>query len=432
MKNKNELIEKMYNIIYGTRDKTIEIKVNTYLRDNGQFENQFLRFSNKDIMSQISDSTALILANALANFGYINLYDYFTPTEVASLVNYEVDEVNDEQLMTFQNVFKLDERQYCAVASVEQIAMLQNRGLVIVDPNFQRQTKRERINNNILETVYVNSQRVADIATSLEKNEEDGSYKFNAIRYNLMFDEAKFPKVNPDGTLHLNPKHKLICIDGNHRQKAAVKAYTDSDNKEQFKNKYFVVLLTNFTVREVKDTISQEWNIESVSRWAKANMKNTTENEMVADIRFSDKLEPLVSNSFTNDARLQSKFIPIEYFAAMIRAVYGEVKLKSKQQVIDNNIIQVLNRYCFLNAEAFEKQEFAYEKYGWKFSTIASMLLVWISKQLDFTNPNWEERFDNVINRIDWNNKPEELADNIRPQYAVKKLIKYCEENINV
>ena len=431
MKNKNELIEKMYSIMYGTRDKSIEIKVNTYLRDHGQFENSFLKLSNKNNMEQISDKTALILANALANFGYISLQDYFTPSEIAILNNYEVDEVSNEQLMTFHNVFRLDERQYCAVASVEQIALLQNRGLIIVDPNFQRQTKRERINNTILETVYVNSQRVSDIATALEKNEEDGAYKFNAIRYNLMFDEARFPEVKPDGTLHLDPKHKLICIDGNHRQKAAVKAYTDSNNKEQFKNKYFVVLLTNFTVREVKDTISQEWNVETVSRWAKANMKNTTENEMVTDIRFSDKLEPAVSNSFTNDAKFLNKFIPIEYFAAMIKAVYGEVKLKSKQKVIDDNIIQVLNRYCYLNDEVFEKQDFANRKYGWKFSTIASMLLVWISKQLDFTNPNWVERFDNVINSIDWDNKPIVVLD-MRPQQAVKKLMKYCEENINV
>lgn len=431
MKNKNELIEKMYSIIYGTRDKSIEIKVNTYLRDHGQFENSFLTLSNKNNMEQISDKNALILANALENFVSIGLEDYFTPSEIASLNNYEVDEISDEQLMTFHNVFKLDNRQYCAVASVEQIAMLQNRGLVIVDPNFQRQTKREKINNNILETVYVNSARVNEIAQSLEKNEEDGAYKFNAIRYNLMLDDGNFPEIENDGTIHLDPKHKLICIDGNHRQKAAVKAYTDSNNKEQFKNKYFVVLLTNFTVREVKDTISQEWNVEKVSRSAKANMKNSSENEIANSVRFSDKLEPLVANSFNNIAAVRNKFIATEFFAAIIKTVYGDVKLKSKQQVVVDKIIDVLNRYALLNEESFEKQEFNNPAQGWRFSNISMMILVWLSNKLDLSDPNWTNRFDDVINNIDWANKPSKPVSPV-PNVLAKQVVQYCEDSINV
>lgn len=431
MKNKSELIEKMYNIMYNTRDNSIETKVNTFLRDNGQFENDFLKLSNRNIMKQISDKTALVLANALSRFGYIDLADYFTPVEINSLNNYQVDEISNEELMTFHNVFKLDERQYVAVASVEQIAMLQNRGFVVVDPNFQRQTKRDRVNNSILETVYINSSRVTEIANSLQKNDEDGSYKFNALRYNLMLNEGLLPVINSDGTMKLDTKCKLICIDGNHRQKAAVKAYASSNNKEQFKHKYFVVLLTNFAVSEVKDTISQEWNVEKVSRSAIANMKNTPENDMVLKIRLSEKLEPLMSNSFTNDSHIRTKFVSTEFLAAAIKAIYGDVKLLSKQEVVIDRIIKVLNQFVYLNEEVFEKKTFYYPVYKYKFHKLTIVILVWLSCKLDLDKSDWKEQFKSIIENIDFSIN---LNPNDRTFSAgvVKTIVKYCEENINV
>lgn len=427
MENKSELIGKMYNIMYGKRNSNVEIKINTFLRDNNQFNPKYLLLMNKEKMQALSDKDCLILANAMSHFNYLKLDDYFTPAEIKTLRNYEIDDINDisdSQLMTFKNVFQLSQRQYCAVASVAQIAMLQERGLVVVDPNFQRQTKREKINNSILETVLVNKNRVAAIADSLFKEEQDGSYKFNAIRYNLMLDEAHLPQIK-DGIMQLDPAHKLICIDGNHRQKAAMKAYFEADEveKQKFENKYFVVLLSNLTVREVKDTISQEWNTEAVSRSAKANMKNSPENEIVELVRFSGQLEPLFANSIGTDGNDSRKFISVEYMSLAIKNIYGEVRLKSKQQVVADKIIEVFNYFTTIHEEQFVKQRFP-SKFLW--SQACGVVLVWLSNK-----DNWHTQIDYVLDSCELSTKfPKNCYGKDVNRY-VKTIILYCEENFS-
>ncbi len=236
----------------------------------------------------------------------IHTRDYFTEEEVGEyskgigIISREID------LRTIHNCRKLAHGQYCGLASVSQIARMHIEGILTVDPNLQRDVERHRIkvrtenggtpDEIVISNVYVNPERVREIADKIKK----GKYYYNAIRFNCMGVEA--PEIDDEGTMVIPEEADVYVIDGNHRTMAAETAYVECPEMENvFDSTYFVVLVTFYQKNLARECISQEWNVERVSKRRKTTMAVNYSNRIVNWIKEDDEADPAYRDRMYSD-----------------------------------------------------------------------------------------------------------------------------------
>ena len=127
--------------------------------------------------------------------------------------------------------------QWVTVMSIKQIKELQDKQLLVYNPNTQRELKKKVKNGDVYYTINVNMSSVNDI----EKELLSGEFIPNDLSFNLNIDNPEVDFDVADGSMIVN-RGQFDIIDGFHRLSAAVRAFRQNPDID-FK---FTVNLMNF------------------------------------------------------------------------------------------------------------------------------------------------------------------------------------------
>jgi len=417
--SKEKLAQLIYDKIYMSSDNEFVSKVKEKIINEDKFTLvEFYKLDDTDYLIQLQEQELLWFVQAMeeVNPKIAKVNDYFTDAEIVAFKNYKKDKINIDDLYVLKNTFQLSERQYSCVASIEQIALMNKYGIVTVDPNFQRKSKRIGLFDNaneLLRKVFVNKKRVAEISDKIINRK----YKFNSIRYNLMKDgEFELNRPNSRGEIRLPKGGTCICIDGNHRQKACVQDYFDyPEMREYFSNTFFQIILTNFTAAEVRETISQEWDTEPVGTQYIEAMKVNMANEVVDMIKTHEKAEPILIDNIiiSGTERITADgFISYNLLSDAINRQYksNQFKLKSQAHELADWIVEFYNYLTVLFIEDFSNLKESKRK-SWVTNLYTVYGFIYLSKILR-NNDNWKEDLKTIINNINWNKENSPIINN--------------------
>lgn len=347
----------------------------------------------------------------------IRLRDYFMQRDIDS---YSISpDQPDKNPLLFENAFQIAEDQWSCVASIRDLAILDQKGLVKADPNFQRQNKTlVDSNDRIFEMVYVNRRRVEEIKDLIIEDK----FFYNTIRLSVINDGlSPSPFFDEDyRTVSVHKKSPIIIIDGNHRFLAASAAYWAApEQHERFKNTYFNLIISFLTPNETRDCIYQEWNTEPINRRHKAAIKTVDENTVLSIIKASDNADPIYTERIVSSKSERGRL----YFndlAYAIKKCYLPKEKYTRNELISiaNWIIEFFNHCVGYMQDSLIKNK---PRTHWGCSSAAWIGFIYLSSILKGRD-DWKEVTTRLINEINWNS-----SCPIESRYPIM-ILKYWEE----
>lgn len=382
----------------------------------------------EEILYIIGDSSKLSILNNREIFrmakavdkafpNTIRLKDYFMQREIDSY-SISPDQL-DKNPLVFENAFQIAENQWTCIASVQDLAILDQKELVRADPNFQRQSKTfVDSNDRVFEMVYVNRKRVEEIKKLIIEDK----FFYNTIRLSVINDGLTPPPFfdEDDRTVSIPKKAPIIIIDGNHRFLAASSAYWSSpDKQEKFKNKYFNLIISFLTPNETRDCIFQEWNTEPINRRHKASLKTADENTVVEIIKASPAADPLYTERFVSAGSDRGRIF-INDLAFAIKKCYLTKERTTRNELIEvaNWIVEFFNHCVGFVQDALIKNK---PRLNWGCTSTAWVGFLYLSYKLRGRS-DWKEVSSRLIQEVDWTSNPlESRAPSVFLQYWAEK-----------
>lgn len=408
-KSRKELIELIRTDIIGSsNDKFKDFICNELTKENRYSLKEYRKIEQNIIeLEQLRPEELLWFIQALEKFDNekYNAKDYFTIMEIKQYKFYDRDRIYTEDLLVFKDALEIAPNQYQCRMSVEQLAYLNDSGMIRTEPSLQRESKDKRYGNTVLKKVYINRRRVREISNLIAQDR----YFYNGIRICEINDGVgQYEYDEVDRTITISKDGDCIVLDGNHRTKAASKAYFDfSEKRELFQQRYFTVWFTFSTPSEAKSIIEQEWNTQPVNASVRRAMKQTTENLIIDDIIRSENAEEIYSKKIVKtetEINAGSGFIRYGFFARAITRSYNlkEVKTKQQRNKITNWLIEFFNELTSLLLDDFINYNLI-KKTKWSVNPNAIYGYVLLSERLQNCD-DWQDILKKIIYTIDWNN----------------------------
>lgn len=327
----------------------------------------------------------------------IRLKDYFMQRDIDSY-SISPDQLEKNPLV-FENAFQIAKNQWSCVASIKDIAILDQKGLVKADPNFQRQNKTlVDSNDRIFEMVYVNRRRVEEIKSLIIEDK----FFYNTIRLSVINDGLSPSPFFDEGdrTVSVHRKSPIIIIDGNHRFLAASAAYWSApEQQERFKNTYFNLIISFLTPNETRDCIYQEWNTEPINKRHKAAIKTVDENTVVSIIKASTLADPIYTERIVSSQSEKGR-IYFDDLAFAIKKCYLPKEKTTRNELISvaNWIIEFFNHCVEYMQDSLIKDK---PRSHWGCLSSAWIGFVYLSSKLKGRD-DWKEAATRLIGEVDW------------------------------
>lgn len=365
-------------------------------------------------LDELPDQELLWIVNALhKHLPSVKAETYFTEHEIKGFKTYHrKEDENISQLYILRNAFQLAENQWTCVASIEQLALMRKYNILRIDPNFQREINMRRKTrgetDEILRKIKVNPSRIKEIKTALK----NGDYYFNTIRINLMNDgESSLDLSQLDDGIIILPKNgDYIIPDGNHRSIADEQVYFDHPElHDKFRNQYFNIILTFYSPADVRKLISQEWNVEPVTKRHIESMKVNYTNLIIDMIKNNPDAERIYADSIVttgNEVLARGGFILYDLLATAIKMCYNSDKfqLQSQSKEVATWLVEYFNYISTLLLDdmiGFKNERYHSPYKKWSVLPVAWTGYVYLSSVLRYT-PNWKVITKHIINTTNW------------------------------
>lgn len=411
MKNRQKLIDIIYNDVFCNLDEEFKTGIKNKLVTEDRYTNdEFVKLSNGLIdFKYIPDAELLWFAQFLNEYDKTkeeyNVEQYFTQKEIRDYRFYvkEGNNTDNEQLLTLNDAYSIGKNQYQCRATVEQIALLESRGLVRAEPALQRNSIQKKYGDVVLIKVYINIKRVKAIAKLIE----DDTYSYNSIRICTLNDgTGSFEYDEKNRKIYIDAESDNINLDGNHRVKGATLAYfKNPDKKELFQNRYFNVLYSFFTPNEARRTIEQEWKTEPVKREVKKSMKDINANVILNEILLSNQIESIIKNGVVkSDFEYKSGmgFILYNSLSFFIENIYNTKRYKTDREKnrLIKWLIEFYNEIIYNQIDDYIAfNDIKYKK--WSVLPGAWVVYTLLSRDLQ-SNENWKNKLKEILSSINW------------------------------
>ena len=411
MKNRQKLIDIIYNDVFCNLDKEFINSIKKKLITEDRYTNEeFVKLSNGLIdFKYIPDAELFWFIQFLNEYDKTreeyNLKQYFTEKEIRDYKFYVKvgGNIDNESLLTLKDAYPIGKNQYQCRASVEQIALLESRGLVRAEPALQRNSIQKKYGDVVLTRVYINIKRVKAISKLIE----DDIYSYNSVRICTLNDgTGSFEYDEENRKIYIAADSDNINLDGNHRVKGATLAYfRNPDKKELFQNRYFNVLYSFFTPNEARRTIEQEWKTEPVKREVKKSMKDVNANAILNEILMSAQIESIIKNGVVkSDFEYKSGmgFILFNLLSFFIENIYNTKKYKTDRE--KNNLkkwlIEFYNEVVYNQIDDYiDYNNIKYKK--WSVLPEAWIIYTLLSRDLQ-DSENWKNKLKEILRSINW------------------------------
>lgn len=256
--------------------------------------------------------------------------NYFTDIEIDDIKHtLVIPENTNNELFLFENVIKLDEKQYIVgkITSKQLLDLIYN-NFVKYDFSMQRESEKVSRNGITYERVKIYSKSIKGIKESMKSNR----YRPTAISINILdrsddediedesLVDTHFFYDEKDKTFLLSSKDRVSLIDGMHRLYAIMECANEDPNFEQLMQLNILFL----TQKEARDYIYQEGQKNPIDK-AHLNRFNSTNIYMniVSELeKMGNKNDNLIQGLIgtdKNDVVLLNKFTTFTKFSEALK-----------------------------------------------------------------------------------------------------------------
>ncbi len=328
--------------------------------------------------------------------------EWLNPSEIKELRLYIKESPYEEILAlpyTFENVLKTGHKEYVAVIPNAVIGKLWMSGITMYNPNIQRQARKKKVKNGIIEVMNLNPKSLRDI----EKQTLEGDLITSTLRYNAKVgsgnDGIEFIYDEKEKALTLLEGALLDVLDGAHRTFSIYNAYMKKADLEG----NMIVIFSNMTEAQCKRV---QVDMAKANPIPKPRLQELAKDKLSDEVVIELKADGELKGRITSNSNVKYSFGEVVTFSELSNAIDQSFHLENRLDVI--KVAKVINDYmmylfAYYKANLFDKNSLMFKsrmfighielatrmfEHNIPFESLNKVL-----DKIDFTidNPLWEE-----------------------------------------
>lgn len=339
---------------------------------------------------------------------------WLNTSEVKELRLYIKESPYEETIIlpyTFENVLKTGHNEYVAVVPNSIIGKLWMSGITMYNPNIQRQAKKKKVKNGIIEVMNLNPKSLKEI----EKQTVEGDLITSTLRYNAKagsgLDGNELMYDNRNRTLTLLEGTSLDVLDGAHRTFSIYNAYMKKADLEGS----MIVIFSNMSEAQCKRV---QVDMAKANPIPKPRLQELAKDKLSDEVVIELKAEGELKGRITSNSNVKYSYGEVVTFSELSNAIDDSFKINNRLEVI--HVAKIINEYMmylfvYYKANLMDKHSLLFKSrmFIGHIELAARMFEKNISfdqlrkylDKIDFTiaNPLWEEvgilKYGNISSR---------------------------------
>lgn len=312
---------------------------------------------------------------------------------------------------TFENVLKTGHNEYVVVVPNSIIGKLWMSGITMYNPNIQRQAKKKKVKNGIIEVMNLNPKSLKEI----EKQTVEGDLITSTLRYNAKvgsgLDGNELMYDNRNRTLTLLKGTSLDVLDGAHRTFSIYNAYMKKADLEGS----MIVIFSNMSEAQCKRV---QVDMAKANPIPKPRLQELAKDKLSDEVVIELKAEGELKGRITSNSNVKYSYGEVVTFSELSNAIDDSFKINNRLEVI--HVAKIINEYMmylfvYYKANLMDKHSLLFKSrmFIGHIELAARMFEKNISfdqlrkylDKIDFTmaNPLWEEvgilKYGNISSR---------------------------------
>jgi len=340
--------------------------------------------------------------------------EWLNTSEVKELRLYIKESPYEETIIlpyTFENVLKTGHNEYVAVVPNSIIGKLWMSGITKYNPNIQRQAKKKKVKNGIIEVMNLNPKSLKEI----EKQTVEGDLITSTLRYNAKvgsgLDGNELMYDNRNRTLTLLEGTSLDVLDGAHRTFSIYNAYMKKADLEGS----MIVIFSNMSEAQCKRV---QVDMAKANPIPKPRLQELAKDKLSDEVVIELKAEGELKGRITSNSNVKYSYGEVVTFSELSNAIDDSFKINNRLEVI--HVAKIINEYMmylfvYYKANLMDKHSLLFKSrmFIGHIELAARMFEKNISfdqlrkylDNIDFTmaNPLWEEvgilKYGNISSR---------------------------------
>ncbi len=318
----------------------ISIQLNRY---NINIGNILEMINDEDVLRETNLHELLLLGEQLnVKFGesdieWIN--EWLNPSEIKELRFYKRESPYEDIITlpyTFEHVIKTGHHEFAVVIPNVIIGKLWMSGISMYNPNIQRQAKKKKLKNEIIEVMNLNPKSLREI----EKQTLNGDLITSTLRYN-----AKVGTGNEGVELFYDEKDKSLTVlegttldvlDGAHRTFSIYNAYmkkTDLPGN-------MIVIFSNMTEAQCKRV---QVDMAKANPIPKPRLQELAKDKLSDEVVIELKVDGELKGRITSSSNVKYSYGEVVTFSELSNAIDKSFKIENRLDV--GKIAKVINEY---------------------------------------------------------------------------------------
>ena len=356
------------------------------------------------------------------NTGLPKIEYYFEDEEIKQAEYFSINRNSVNFPLKFFYYKKLEPKDdYLISLTAKEINSLLSNGIIILNPEIQRESTITTYNGQLVSSISYNDKRAREISIEINNN----NYHPDTARLILIIDGEEDYIIDENNKEIIINSGNIALLDGNHRFKGI--EYSVFEIPDIVMD--MPIIFSFGTVKDGKQIISQTEKRQPLKKEHVKTYEKTNESDIVRGIVKSENIDPVykfctTQQQINNNAGFVLESILIDY----IKKYYNTHNISKKQEnQIRDWLIEYFNYLADYFYEEFSKYVYV-KKEKWNVSPYAFSGYIYLSKHVQ-NRDNWETEVDKLLKLIDFNiqNKPWKNGTK-NPE---KNVIKLFEEVIN-
>jgi hypothetical protein len=323
--------------------------------------------------------------------------EYFTEKEIKQAEIFQIKRSQSEFPLHFKILDRLlPHEDYLITLSIKEINNLQEKGIIILDPEMQRESEIANYHNQLVSHISYSDSRAREIGEDMATNE----YHADPLRWILVdnddldyyIDETKNELVIKSGDIAL--------IDGNHRTRGGEYAL----RKNVKIDLRLPIIISIGTVKVGQKIINQSEKRQPLNKEFVKTYDDSPESNIVKYLATTDDLDEVYKFCKTKDEiNKDYGFILESSLASYIKKWYDLTNASKKQEnKIKKWLVEFLNSMADYFSEDFRNFS-TIKKFKWNVSYFTVAGYIYLSSILQDV-PNWESKLEKILTSIDFGN----------------------------
>ncbi len=265
--------------------------------------------------------------------------EWLNPSEIKELRLYKRESPYEDIITlpySFENVIKTGHNEFTVVIPNVIIGKLWMSGITMYNPNIQRQAKKKKLKNEIIEVMNLNPKSLREI----EKQTLNGDLITSTLRYNakvgtgnegleLFYDEKEKTLTLLEGTI-------LDVLDGAHRTFSIYNAYMKKTELEG----NMIVIISNMTEAQCKRV---QVDMAKANPIPKPRLQELAKDKLSDEVVIELKVEGELKGRITSNSNIKYSYGEVVTFSELSNAIDNSFELENRIEVV--KIAKVINEY---------------------------------------------------------------------------------------